>query len=410
VAARIDDNAIDVAGVCKRFRFRAKLQGNTLKDLVVRKVHHERGFGVVDALEDVSFSLRRGLTLGVIGSNGSGKTTLLRILAGITKPDRGTVRLQGSIATLLALGAGFNPQLTGRENAMIELLTLGLDRARARAELANVIEFSELGEFIDAPLRTYSSGMIMRLAFAAATRVAPDILLIDEILAVGDERFSAKCAAWLSEFKGRGKTTVLVTHSASQVALQCDLALWLDDGRVAAFGDRLNVVRAYAEAMSGKPVAEMQLGLSDGKQSAAARAESYRRRLAALLPLLRLPLVGFVRQSGTIKGGYEDGWTDGELAFAIEPLRDVRGWSLRATVPAAMPPGNTVAVEVDGSVVSSAPAAPGRVVLRCDVPIPAGKRASVRVRSSATVNHSVLGISDDLRNIGPRVDEIVFDH
>jgi lipopolysaccharide transport system ATP-binding protein len=404
------DNAVDVVGISKRFRFPSTSKQATLKDLVVRRVHIEGRYRVVDALDDVTFSVGMGQTLGVIGENGSGKTTLLRVLSGITKPDRGQVRVRGSVAPLLGLGTGFNPYLTGRENALIELLTLGLSRAQAKSQLDDVIAFSELGDFIDAPMRTYSTGMAMRLAFAAAIRVDPEILLIDEVLSVGDERFAAKCSAWLDEFKRRGKTTILVTHSSNTVATQCDVALWLSGGRVAAFGERMDVIRAYLHASSGAPVAETVAMPADSLERATALADSYRTRLAGLLPLLRLPLIGYVRQSGKIKGGYEDGWTDGALEFAVEPLRDVSGWSVRTTVPQAMPRETTIAVEADGKVVATAAATPGEVVLRCSTVAAAGSTVRIRVTSSATVNHHALGISGDLRDVGPRVDEIVFDH
>jgi ABC-type polysaccharide/polyol phosphate transport system ATPase subunit len=407
----VSDNAVDVAGISKRFRFPSTARQATLKDLVARRVRVEGRYGIVDALDDVTFSVARGQTLGVIGENGSGKTTLLRILAGITKPDRGEVRLRGSVAPLLGLGTGFNPYLTGRENALIELLTLGMSRREAKSRLDDVIEFSELAEFIDAPMRTYSTGMSMRLAFAAATRVDPEILLVDEVLAVGDERFAAKCTAWLDDFRRRGKTAILVTHSTAAVATHCDAALWLADGRVAAYGDRLHVVRAYVAATSGKPVAETVAPPSaESIEAAEALAEAYRSRIAGLLPLLRLPLVGYVRQAGTIKGGYEDGWTDGALEFALDPLRDVRSWTIRATIPAGMPAENAVEVEVDGVVVASASAAAGEIVLRCDRELAKGRPARVRVTSTATVNHHALGISGDLRDVGPRIDEIVFEH
>jgi ABC-type polysaccharide/polyol phosphate transport system ATPase subunit len=406
-----NDSAVDAAGISKRFRFPSTARQATLKDLVLRRTHQEGRYRVVDALQDVTFSVGKGATLGVIGENGSGKTTLLRILSGITKPDKGELRVRGSVAPLLALGTGFNPYLTGRENAMIELLTLGLSRAEAKSQLNDVIEFSELAEFIDAPMRTYSTGMAMRLAFAAAIRVDPEILLLDEVLAVGDERFAAKCAAWLDDFKRRDKTTILVTHSTSVVATQCDFALWLDNGRVAAFGEASGVARAYVEAKSGKPVAEtLPAGRVESLELATAIADSYRTRLAGLLPLLRLPLIGYVRQAGTIKGGYEDGWTDGSLEFALEPLRDATGWTVRATVPVGMPPDSTVRVELDGSVVASVDAVPGEIVLRCAAPLGKGQTRNVRIVSSATVNHHALGISGDLRDVGARVDEIVFDH
>lgn len=401
---------IEAVGLSKRFRFPASGKATTLKDLVLQRVRFEGGYGIVEALQDVSFAVKRGQSLGVLGENGSGKTTLLRILAGISKPDSGEVRLDGSVAPLLSIGAGFNPYLSGRENALVELLTLGLSRAEAKAQLDDVIAFSELEEFIDAPLRTYSTGMMMRLAFAAAIRVDPDILLIDEVFAVGDERFAAKCTAWLDGFKARGKTIVLVTHDSSAVATQCDIALWLDKGRVAAFGERMDVIRAYARATSGKPVADAVAHQPGTLEAASAMAATYRERIAGLLPLLRLPLIGYVRQTGKIKGGYEDGWTDGALEFTIEPLRDVRSWIVQATVPAGMPAKSEVSVEVNGSVVSRAPATAGKITLRCDKRIPRGQSAHVRITSSATVNHNDLGISGDVRDVGARLDEIIFDH
>ncbi len=407
----LTQNAVDVVGISKRFRFPSAGREATLKDLAVRRVHRAGRYSIVNALDDVTFSVGRGETLGVVGENGSGKTTLLRILAGVTKPDRGEVRMRGTTAPLLGLGAGFNPFLSGRENALIELLTLGLSRSEAKRQLPEVVEFSELEEFIDAPVRTYSSGMAMRLAFAAAIRVDPEILLIDEVLSVGDERFAAKCTAWLDSFRRRGKTTIMVTHDSAAVVSQCDTALWLEQGRAVAFGKPLEVVRAYLSAKSGRPVAET-LGLAQpGPEALAAMAAAYRERIANLLPKLRLPLIGFVRQVGSTKGAYEDGWTDGLLEFTVEPLRDVRGLRVRSTVPAGMPEGNTMELAIDGVPVETAPVSGGaEVVMQCDVALERGKAATIRVVSSATVNHSALGFSDDLRDFGVRVDEIVFDH
>jgi lipopolysaccharide transport system ATP-binding protein len=242
---------IEVAGLSKRFRFPGIPREATLKDLVVRRIRVEGQTSVVDALDDVTFSLDNGQSMGIIGRNGSGKTTLLRIMSGIMKPDRGEVRLHGAVAPLLALGTAFHPYLTGRENAYIELLTLGLTRARARSLVDRVIDFSELAEFIDAPMRTYSTGMAMRLAFAVAICVDPDILLIDEILAVGDESFAAKCTQVMNDFRTRGKTMVLVTHDTGMVKQRCDTALWLANGRVAAYGEAASVVDAYHQAVAG---------------------------------------------------------------------------------------------------------------------------------------------------------------
>jgi len=403
-------NAVEATGITKRFRFPAAARPTTIKDLVLQRVRYDGHYGVVEALHDVTFSLKPGQSLGVIGENGSGKTTLLRVLADIVQPNSGEIHLTGSVAPLLATGAGLSPYLSGRENAFIGMLMLGLSREEAQAQIDDVIEFSELAEFIDAPIRTYSAGMTLRLTFAIAIRVVPDILLIDEIFAVGDERFATKCMAWLHDFKSQGRTIILVTHDTSAVAAHCDTALWLDKGRVAAFGERMDVIRAYSRATSGKPVADTLSTSADTLESAKAIANTYRARLAGLLPLLRLPLVGYVRQTGKIKGGYEDGWTDGALEFTIEPLRDVRSWIVQATVPAGMPPKSEVAVEVDGKVVTRVPASAGKIALRCDKRIPRGQSTHVRITSSNTVNHNDMGISGDVRDVGARIDEIVFDH
>jgi ABC-type polysaccharide/polyol phosphate transport system ATPase subunit len=405
------ENAVDVAGVSKRFRFHSMRGATTLKDVVVRRVRKEGDYTVVDALDDVTFSLPHGQTLGIIGTNGSGKTTLLRILAGVTKPDRGEVRMRGSVATLLALGAGFNTYLTGRENAMLELLTLGLSRSEAKSRMNDVIAFSELEEFIDAPLRTYSSGMGMRLAFAAAICVDPDILLIDEVLAVGDERFAKKCATWMQGFKQRGKTVVLVTHSSSTVTSDCDAALWLDNGRVRAFSDPVTVVRSYLKAEDGGPVAETaMIAPPQTVESATAMAEMYRSRLVNMLPTLRLPLVGFVRQSGTLKGIYEDGWTSGEFQFAFQPLRHVTGCTIHATMAAGMPSDSVFTVEVDDTPIVRFTGSAGDLTARCEMSVPEHKVATMRIRSSTTVNHEKMGLSGDVRDLALRVDEVVFDH
>lgn len=391
------DNAIDAVGVSKRFRFHSRSAQGALKDLVGQRVRHDKRFGVVQALDDVTFSVRSGQTLGVIGENGSGKTTLLRVLAGITKPNRGEVRVRGNVAPLLGLGTGFNANLTGRENALIELLTLGMTRAEAKRQLEDVIDFSELREFIDAPMRTYSNGMTMRLAFAAAIQVDPEILLIDEVLSVGDERFAIKCQAWLNDFKSRGKTTVLVTHSAATVASQCDVALWLHRGRVARFGDAAPVVHAYVEAMRSQ-------------RSESASNANFSMGMTGLLPPVRLPLIGDVRQDGMVTGVFEDGWTNGAFEFTFEPVRDVRGWTIRTTTPTGMSESETITAEVDGVAVTRAQMSPGEVVLRCDVPVARGKATKVRIACSATVNLNALGLSGDVRDLGARIDEIVFTH
>jgi lipopolysaccharide transport system ATP-binding protein len=404
-------DAVLVAGVCKRFRVPSLPKQATLKDIVVRRIRAEGRHGVVDALDGVTFSVARGQTLGIIGRNGSGKTTLMRILAGIVKADRGEIRLRGTVAPLLALGTGFNPMLTGRENAFIELLMLGMTRSQARGAIDDVIEFSELAEFIDAPMRAYSAGMTMRLAFAAAIRVDPEILLIDEVLAVGDEHFARKCTKWLEDFKRRGKTTILVSHSASSIAAQCDVALWLDNGCVLAFGDTLGVLSAYHEGESGKPVAAALAPQPiDRVESAMAVADGHRALIAGSRPMQQLPLVGSVQLRRRPIGGYVDGWTSGTLEFTIEPQRDVASWTVRATVPSALPEGSSISVEVDGTLVATVAAMPGSVVVHCERRLEKAKAARVRIVSSDTVNFHALGVSDDVRDLGLRLDEIEFDH
>jgi ABC-type polysaccharide/polyol phosphate transport system ATPase subunit len=239
---------IEVTGLSKQFRFPTVRRRGGVKDLVVRTIRHEGRNAVVDALNDVSFTVERGTTLGIIGRNGSGKSTLLRILAGIIQPDYGDVRIHGSVAPLLALGAGFHPDLTGREGARIELLSLGLTRAQTERMMERVVTFSEIGDFIDHPVHTYSSGMLSRLAFSVAVSVDPDVLLLDEILSVGDEAFAQKCMEYMAGFKRAGKTIVLVTHASDFVRTWCDRVLWIDEGRVRRYGAPREVIGAYHAA------------------------------------------------------------------------------------------------------------------------------------------------------------------
>ncbi len=217
----------------------------TVKDFVIRTIRRAPGGPVVDALKDVNFTVEHGSMLGIIGRNGSGKTTLMRIIAGILQPDEGTVKVAGTVAPLFALGTGFHPDLTGRESARIELLALGIGRERVTELMPQILSFSEIGEFADAPIRAYSAGMTMRLAFSVAMCVDPDVLLLDEVLAVGDEAFGAKCLTAIEDFRSRGKTIVLVTHDASKIEAWCDTALWLDRGDVAGYGDPKTIVAAY---------------------------------------------------------------------------------------------------------------------------------------------------------------------
>ena len=197
------------------------------------------------ALRDVSFTVERGETLGLIGQNGSGKSTALKLISGILQPTSGRVEVEGRLSALIELGAGFHPDLTGRENIFLNGSLLGLSRKEMQARFDEIVEFSELGRFIDMPLKHYSSGMQMRLGFAIATCVDPDVLLVDEVLAVGDEGFQRKCLARINGFRGTDKAIVFVSHDLGAVRELCDRVIWLEDGRVMADGAAHEVVGRY---------------------------------------------------------------------------------------------------------------------------------------------------------------------
>jgi lipopolysaccharide transport system ATP-binding protein len=201
------------------------------------------------ALEDVSLQLRRGERLGVIGRNGAGKSTLLRVIAGILAPDRGTVRRAPVSCQLLSLALGFVPHLSGRDNAVLSGLMLGLRRREIVARLPGIREFSELGDFFEQPIAAYSAGMLMRLAFSVAIQVEPDVLLIDEVLAVGDAEFQQKSGAALRARMGEGHTVVLVSHDETQIAALCDRVVWIEHGRSLLEADRETAFAAYHRDM-----------------------------------------------------------------------------------------------------------------------------------------------------------------
>ena len=201
------------------------------------------------ALNDVSFDLRRGEALGLVGKNGSGKSTLLRVIAGLIKPDIGTVEVKGRVAPLIALSAGFNPVLTGRENIYANMSILGLNKAEIDERFDEVVEFAEIGEAIDSPVQSYSSGMQARLGFASAIHTDPEILLIDEVLAVGDSRFRAKCYRRLDALRQKGTTFILVSHNANSILTVCDSAVYLKYGELITSGDSASVMKQYEESL-----------------------------------------------------------------------------------------------------------------------------------------------------------------
>ncbi|MBZ5603422.1 MAG: ABC transporter ATP-binding protein [Acidobacteriia bacterium] len=201
------------------------------------------------ALSDVSFRVEAGESLGLIGGNGAGKSTILNLATGLVQPDSGTIEVRGRVAALLELGAGFHPDLTGAENVRINAALMGLHRREAMEKFEEIVDFSGIRESIHEPLRTYSSGMVMRLAFAVAVATEPDILLVDEVLGVGDEAFYQKCLERIREFQKAGKTVLLASHNALLIRNFCHSALWMDQGRVVASGKSAEVMDAYQESV-----------------------------------------------------------------------------------------------------------------------------------------------------------------
>src|SRR5215468_8477618 len=240
-------NAIELTNVTKIYRRYSGRQFATLKSALLQRsiLRDLQASETFPALTDVSFVVPKGSTYGVIGRNGSGKSTALKLVAGITKPTSGTVKVTGRISALIELGAGFHPEISGRENVFINGIMLGLSKREIEQRFDEIVDFAELREFIDAPVKTYSSGMYMRLGFAMAIHVDPEVLLVDEVLAVGDEGFTHKCLDKFGEFKRRGKTILLVTHALGVVERFCDEAVWLDKGRIKGSGDPKRVVGAY---------------------------------------------------------------------------------------------------------------------------------------------------------------------
>ncbi len=306
--------AISLQNVSKSYRLWGRgSQFATLKSALLKRDVKLAPEASVEALKDVSFAVDAGEAFGIVGRNGSGKSTLLKIITGILKPTRGTVAVTGRIAALIELGAGFHPEITGRENIVINGIMLGLTRREIEQRFDSIVEFSGIGDFIDQPVKTYSSGMYVRLGFAVAVHVDPDILLIDEVLAVGDEEFSAKCIAKIQEMKYRGVTLVFVTHQLDQVRNLCDRALWLDHGEVEAIGDPVRVVDAYLQDVAGAP-ASPPAGPEPSPAPERAKDE-------------------------------EERWGSGEVVLSRVALADDKGREL-----VAVGPGSPVAIEIDVTV------------------------------------------------------------
>ncbi|MFZ5469896.1 MAG: ABC transporter ATP-binding protein [Myxococcota bacterium] len=255
--------AIDIKNLTKSFRKSTVASSHTtFKSELMRWVRGQRRPkpAATQVLKGIDLTIPRGCTYGIIGRNGSGKSTLLKLITGIYSPTTGSLNVHGRVSALLELGAGFHPDFSGRENILINGIILGMSHAEVKGRMQAIIDFAELGDFIDEPVRTYSSGMFMRLAFAVATHVDPDILIVDEILAVGDEHFARKSMAKMNEFKDSGKTIVLVTHDLATVQRWCDAAVWLEAGRIAAQGAPADVIDRYRRTVAEEEMAARASG------------------------------------------------------------------------------------------------------------------------------------------------------
>lgn len=240
--------------VSVRYRIPRERIGS-LKEYAIRRLKRRLHFDEFEALRDVTLEVPSGETLGVIGRNGAGKSTLLRLVARVMPPSAGRVVVAGRIAPLLELGLGFHGELTGRENIMLQGALLGFSRAEMRRRTPRILEWAEIEEFIDAPVRTYSTGMAARLAFSVATDVEPDILLVDEALSVGDERFQLKCRARVEDFRKAGRTVFLVSHALDSIRDNCRRTIWIHEGRLVRDGDSASVTELYHRWSIGDPVA-----------------------------------------------------------------------------------------------------------------------------------------------------------
>jgi lipopolysaccharide transport system ATP-binding protein len=309
---------VSLAGVTKDYP-KVATSGDrlrTLASLLLRRgdMPHFR------ALEDVNLEVPRGQSVGIVGENGAGKSTLLKIVAGVVRPTKGSVRVNGRVGAQLELGSGFHPDYTGRENIHLSSALMGLSRAETRARIGEIIEFADIGEHIDDPVKHYSSGMAVRLGFAVATAMSPDVLITDEVLAVGDESFQKKCIAWLDRYRGEGGALLLCSHSMFHIQTLCKTALWIHHGRVRMAGPSFDVTREYltyheekgtreaehahasAESRGVPRIEEAWLEGGDGsRRSTFGRGEGLVLRGVAIDPDDRPPvlLFGVVRADGT---------------------------------------------------------------------------------------------------------------
>lgn len=313
---------IELQGVSKKYRRRTeRMFATSLKSYFLYDLWHrpKQRADVIWALKDVSLRVKKGMTLGVIGQNGSGKSTLLKLIGGILKADAGIVAVNGRVAALIELGAGFHPELTGRENVIINGMILGCAKDEIKARFDDIVDFAELREYIDDPVRTYSSGMYMRLGFAVAIHIIPDILIIDEILAVGDEKFQRKCLAKMRELRHSGKTILLVSHDLGAIKQMCDEVCLLDQGKMLLVGPPTDVIAAYHRLLHGQQAVQ-QIGKkkSGGVLSSGAGVHQAMPQIAARrwgTKEAEITNVVFYRGNGVMRGTYR---TNEQLTVRIE--------------------------------------------------------------------------------------------
>tara|TARA_B110000438_G_scaffold287918_1_gene320761 strand:- start:176 stop:925 length:750 start_codon:yes stop_codon:yes gene_type:complete len=245
----MSENSINVKNISKNFRLYHEKR-TTLYESITGSVNRKPHYEKLQVLDDVSFNVKKGESFGIVGRNGSGKTTLLRILSNIYQPDNGSIETIGTVVPVLALGLGFHPELTAVTNIYQSSILLGISKKQIEEEIDNVIKFAGLEKFADTKLKNFSSGMQMRLAFATAVQVDPAVLLLDEVVAVGDLNFQKKCIDVMSDFKKRGKSIVLVSHNPSDIERLCDRAMFLKDGHVENIGKPTDVLESYTKYMS----------------------------------------------------------------------------------------------------------------------------------------------------------------
>lgn len=241
-----EESAIVIKDLDKSFKLPHE-QHSGIKQFIIGLTKRDKGYDIQHVLDDVSFEIKKGEFFGVVGRNGSGKSTLLKLLAGIYTPDSGSITVNGSLTPFIELGVGFNPELTGRENVFLNCALLGFSRTEAEAMYSDIVKFAELERFMDQKLKNYSSGMQVRLAFSIAIRADTDILVLDEVLAVGDAAFQQKCYSYFDDLKEKKKTVVLVTHDMAAVSRFCDRALFIDNGKVSLIGSTRAVANKYLE-------------------------------------------------------------------------------------------------------------------------------------------------------------------